>query len=65
VVGSRSESEVVCCSDFLGSCRELTADFFFCKMEIQRVSSQLQTEGCGDRKFNGVGLGCVGGCAIQ
>ena len=36
-----SGSEAACCSDFLGSCRELTADFLFCKTEIQRVSSQL------------------------
>jgi hypothetical protein len=27
--------------DFLGSCRELTADFLVCKTEVQRVSSQL------------------------
>src|SRR5258708_40284683 len=39
--GSRSGS-TACCSYFLGSCRELTADFSFCKTEIQRVSSQLQ-----------------------
>jgi len=34
----------------IGSCRELTAHFFFCKMEIQRVSSQLRTEGAGFRR---------------
>ncbi|MFY9528664.1 MAG: hypothetical protein WBC04_24840, partial [Candidatus Acidiferrales bacterium] len=40
-VGLCSESKAACWLDFLGSCRELTADFLFCKAEIQRVSSQL------------------------
>ena len=40
--GSRGGSIVACRSDFLGSCRELTAHDFFCKTEIQRVSSQLR-----------------------
>src|SRR5258707_350254 len=34
-VGSRSGSRAVCRGYFLGSCRELTADFLFCKTEIQ------------------------------
>jgi hypothetical protein len=34
-------------NDFLRSCRELTADFLFCKTENQKVSSQLHLA-CGD-----------------
>src|SRR6266481_2818268 len=42
VAGSHSESTAACGSYFLGSCRELTAEFQFCKTEIQRVFSQLR-----------------------
>jgi hypothetical protein len=48
---ARSRSIVACRSDFPGSCRELTAHDFFCKAEIQRVSSQLQPAYAARAKF--------------